>query len=205
MPHALVVDDDVDAADSLAALIAGEGFSVATARSLRAAREQLAEHEPDLVLLDLLLPDGHGFELLADTRPLANTEVVLLTGQANLHTSIQALRLGAVDYLVKPISLAQLHGALDRAKGAGAVRKLSAEPPAITVRVGMRLDDIERQVTLATLEHLNRHKEKTAATLGISLKTLYNRLKGYSRAAAPAGRSLASMPMAHDAHPQEQS
>ena len=52
--------------------------------------------------------------------------------------------------------------------------------PAITVRVGTTLAEIERQVTLATLEHLGRHKEKTAATLGISLKTLYNRLKEYS-------------------------
>ena len=54
--------------------------------------------------------------------------------------------------------------------------------PAITVRVGTTLAEIERQVTLATLEHLGRHKEKTAATLGISLKTLYNRLKEYSAA-----------------------
>jgi len=54
--------------------------------------------------------------------------------------------------------------------------------PAITVRVGTTLAEIERQVTLATLEHLGRHKEKTAATLGISLKTLYNRLKEYASA-----------------------
>jgi DNA-binding NtrC family response regulator len=52
--------------------------------------------------------------------------------------------------------------------------------PSITVRVGTTLAEIERQVTLATLEHLGRHKEKTAATLGISLKTLYNRLKEYA-------------------------
>src|SRR5678809_569926 len=56
----------------------------------------------------------------------------------------------------------------------------AAGAPAITVRVGSTLAEIERQVTLATLEHLGRHKEKTAATLGISLKTLYNRLKEYA-------------------------
>jgi DNA-binding NtrC family response regulator len=54
--------------------------------------------------------------------------------------------------------------------------------PAITVWVGTPLAEIERQVTLATLEYLGRHKEKTAATLGISLKTLYNRLKEYQSA-----------------------
>src|SRR5690606_10536769 len=47
--------------------------------------------------------------------------------------------------------------------------------PTLTVRVGTPLAEIERMVTLATLEHLGRHKEKTAATLGVSLKTLYNR------------------------------
>ena len=52
--------------------------------------------------------------------------------------------------------------------------------PAITIQVGTALSEIERQVTLATLEYLGRHKEKTAATLGISLKTLYNRLKEYA-------------------------
>ena len=52
--------------------------------------------------------------------------------------------------------------------------------PTLTVRVGATLADVERMFTLATLEHLGRHKEKTAATLGISLKTLYNRLKDYA-------------------------
>jgi DNA-binding NtrC family response regulator len=52
--------------------------------------------------------------------------------------------------------------------------------PALTVRIGTPLVEVERQLTLATLDHLGRHKEKTAATLGISLKTLYNRLKEYA-------------------------
>ena len=52
--------------------------------------------------------------------------------------------------------------------------------PTLTIRLGTSLAEVERQVTLATLEHLGRHKEKTAATLGISLKTLYNRLKEYA-------------------------
>jgi DNA-binding NtrC family response regulator len=52
--------------------------------------------------------------------------------------------------------------------------------PVLSIRVGTTLAEIERQVTLATLEYLGRHKEKTAATLGVSLKTLYNRLKEYS-------------------------
>ena len=114
MPHALVVDDEPDSAETTAMLIASEGFTVATAGSLRDARRQIALQEPDIVLLDLKLPDGNGMELLQDLKALPNTEVVLVTGHASLETSIQALRLGAADYLVKPMSLKQLQGVLSR-------------------------------------------------------------------------------------------
>ena len=114
MPHALVVDDEPDSAETTAMLISSEGFTVATAGSLRDARRQIALQEPDIVLLDLKLPDGSGMELLQDLKSLPNTEVVLVTGHASLETSIQALRLGAADYLVKPMSLTQLKGILSR-------------------------------------------------------------------------------------------
>ena len=114
MPHALVVDDEPDSAEMMAALISTEGFTVATAGSLRDARRQMALQEPDIVLLDLMLPDGNGMQLFDDAKQLANTEVVLITGHASLETSIQALRLGAADYLVKPLNMKQLHGILSR-------------------------------------------------------------------------------------------
>jgi len=114
MPHALVVDDDIDSATTLRELIAGEMFTVAMAHNLRDARRQIAMQQPDILLLDLRLPDGNGMDLLADAQMVANTEVVLCTGYANLETSIQALRLGAADYLVKPVNLKQLQGVLSR-------------------------------------------------------------------------------------------
>ena len=114
MPHALLVDDDSDAAETMAMLIANEGFTVATAGSLRDARRQMALQEPDIVLLDLMLPDGSGMELFNDVKHLPNAELVLITGHASLDTSIQALRLGAADYLIKPMSLKQLQGVLSR-------------------------------------------------------------------------------------------
>lgn len=114
MTHVLIVDDDVDASSMLGELIAMQGLTVATANTLRDARKQLALQAPDLVLLDLRLPDGSGMDLFADPELLANSEVVLVTGHASLETSILALRLGAVDYIVKPITPKQLQGVLSR-------------------------------------------------------------------------------------------
>ncbi|MBW8846722.1 MAG: sigma-54-dependent Fis family transcriptional regulator [Burkholderiales bacterium] len=114
MPHALVVDDDPDSAASLRSLIAGEQFTVAVAHNLRDARRQISLQQPDILLLDLRLPDGNGLDLLADPKLVADSEVVLCTGHANLETSIQALRLGAADYLIKPVNLKQLQGVLSR-------------------------------------------------------------------------------------------
>ena len=114
MTHTLIVDDDVDAADMMAALVASEGFTVATARSLRDARKQISLQPPDVVLLDLKLPDGNGMSLFDDPEFAAQSEVVLITGHASLETSIQALRVGATDYLIKPINPKQLSGILSR-------------------------------------------------------------------------------------------
>lgn len=114
MNHVLVVDDEADTADMMAALIATEGFTVAIASSLRDARRQIALQKPDILLLDLYLPDGEGMELLKENDLLRDCEVVLITGHASLETSIEALRLGASDYVVKPISVKQLHGILSR-------------------------------------------------------------------------------------------
>ncbi|HSW04305.1 sigma-54-dependent transcriptional regulator [Aquabacterium sp.] len=114
MRHALIVDDDVDGASTMAALVELENFSVATAHSLKAARQQIALHPPDVVLLDLRLPDGSGIELFDDSELVSRAVIVLITGYASLETSIQALRLGAADYLLKPVQLKQLQGVLSR-------------------------------------------------------------------------------------------
>jgi two-component system response regulator AtoC len=114
MGHALIVEDDADSARMMAALVGEQGFSAATARSLHDARKQLAMQQPDVVLLDLRLPDGNGMSLLDDPKLIGNSEVVLMTGHASLETSIQALRYGAADYLIKPVSAKQLQSILSR-------------------------------------------------------------------------------------------
>ncbi|MDF2464608.1 MAG: putative response regulator, NtrC [Ramlibacter sp.] len=114
MAHALIVEDDIDSARMMAALVANEGFSTATAPTLHEARQQLTQRSPDLILLDLQLPDGSGMTLLDEQELIGSSEVVLMTGHASLDTSIQGLRYGVADYLIKPVSARQLKSILSR-------------------------------------------------------------------------------------------
>src|SRR6187549_316197 len=134
MGHALIVEDDVDSARMMATLVAQKGFSAATAPSLGDARRQIALHSPDLLLLDLGLPDGNGMALLDEEELIGNSEVVLMTGNASLETSIQALRYGAADYLIKPISASQLQGILSRVM----------KPSVLQAKVDALMEEMER-------------------------------------------------------------
>jgi len=127
MSHVLIVDDDVAAADTMAALVANEDFSVSTAYTLADARRELAQRCPDLVLLDLNLPDGSGLELFEDADLTKRSQVVLITGHPSVDSSIQALRLGAADYLTKPVDFKHLQGILSRfSKSASTSKELDA-------------------------------------------------------------------------------
>jgi DNA-binding NtrC family response regulator len=94
--------------DALGEVVRGEGFTLDRAVSLREAREQLERRSPDVVLLDLQLPDGRGFEVLAELTNHSPADVVVITGNASVDSAVEALRAGAVDYLVKPIDIARL-------------------------------------------------------------------------------------------------
>src|SRR5690606_18353173 len=114
MAYILIVEDDDNSAEMLAALVTDAGHTASIATDLQQARQQLVLHGPDLVLLDLHLPDGSGLDLFSDERLRGDADIVLITGQASVDTSVQALRLGAADYLVKPINLDRLRRVLDR-------------------------------------------------------------------------------------------
>ncbi len=128
MAHALIVEDDENSAEMLAEIVSAEGFSTATAGSLHDACRQYAFRPPDLVLLDLSLPDGNGIELFDRVERSESCEIVLITGHATLETSIQALRLGAADYLLKPVNVPRLRQILTRASSGPETRgRLASE------------------------------------------------------------------------------
>jgi len=111
MPLALVVEDDRSSLAALTELVEREGFSTRGVASLRAARAALETGVPDVVLTDLLLPDGNGLELV-DAAASQGAQVVLITAHASVETAVQALRRGATDYLTKPVDLARLKAIL---------------------------------------------------------------------------------------------
>jgi DNA-binding NtrC family response regulator len=123
MSHVLIVDDDSNSAQMLSALVASEGFSTAVAGSLREARQQLMLMPADAVLLDLRLPDGSGLDLFETVDLIGDAQVVLITGHASIDTSVQALRVGAADYLVKPVNIGQLKRVLGRLRQSDSVRE----------------------------------------------------------------------------------
>jgi len=106
LPHALIVDDDLTFQLGLAEVVEREGFTTSTAGTLKEAREELGKRPPDVLFIDLNLPDGNGLELLQDGEPLPET--VLITGQASLETAVEALRRGVADYLTKPVDYARV-------------------------------------------------------------------------------------------------
>jgi DNA-binding NtrC family response regulator len=108
MPHALIVDDDVNHLRGLAELVEREGFTTRTAETLADAREALAERVPDVILVDLVLPDGSGLDVLTGVETNGRTDVVLVTGNASVESAVEALRTGVTDYLTKPIDLPRL-------------------------------------------------------------------------------------------------
>jgi len=118
MPHVLIVDDEPDVRSTLAEMVEEFGFTAAQAGSLREATIQLQRQRPDVVLMDIRLPEGNGMAL-CDSLDLKGAEVVFVTGYASMETAIEALRYGAFDYLVKPVSLQQIGKLLGRVKGKG--------------------------------------------------------------------------------------
>ena len=108
MPHALAVDDDPNFLNALAELIEGQGYTTNTATTLRDARERLLHRQPDIALIDLRLPDGSGLELLRELEGQPATEVIVITGHADVDSAVEALRIGAADYLTKPLDVGRL-------------------------------------------------------------------------------------------------
>ncbi|GAA73572.1 acid tolerance regulatory protein ActR [Pseudoalteromonas sp. BSi20480] len=113
----LIIEDDINLASTLARRLTKQGFTCDVAHNQSDALLRARQLVPDSILLDMRLGDDNGLMLIKPLRNLLeNTHIVLLTGFASIATAVEAMRLGANDYLTKPIDMATLLKALNNEK-----------------------------------------------------------------------------------------
>ncbi len=132
MANILVVDDEIGIRELLSEILADEGHSIFLAENAAQAREERRKNPPDLVLLDIWMPDTDGVSLLKEWAAggLLTMPVLMMSGHATIDTAVEATRIGALDFLEKPIALAKLLASVKRAL---AVPSVSAAAPAATL------------------------------------------------------------------------
>lgn len=110
MARVLVVDDEIGIRELLSEILYDEGHTVELAENAAQARESRLRSRPDLVLLDIWMPDLDGVTLLKEwsSQGLLNMPVIMMSGHATVDTAVEATRIGAVDFLEKPITLQRL-------------------------------------------------------------------------------------------------
>ena len=110
MANILVVDDELGIRDLLSEILNDEGHSVELAENAAKARAARLHARPDLVLLDIWMPDADGISLLKEwsANGLLTMPVVMMSGHGTIDTAVEATRIGAVDFLEKPIALQKL-------------------------------------------------------------------------------------------------
>ncbi len=124
MAQILVVDDEVGIRELLSEILSDEGHSVQLAENATAARSVRARERPDLVLLDIWMPDADGITLLKEwaTGGQLTMPVIMMSGHGTIDTAVEATRIGAMDFLEKPIALQKLLATVKRALRAGESR-----------------------------------------------------------------------------------
>jgi DNA-binding NtrC family response regulator len=138
--HILVVDDEADIRTLLKEILSEEGYEVDVAANAAQARASRAKQTPDLVLLDIWMPDVDGITLLREWSTTATNgcPVVMMSGHGTVETAVEATRLGAFDFVEKPLSLAKLLRTVERALDAGKRKRQTGKlmVPALMVPVG---------------------------------------------------------------------
>ena len=108
LPLILIVDDEISYRDALSVGLRREGFAVAVAADGAEAIRSFSEHTPDLVLLDVMLPDGPGTEVCRALRTLADVPIIMVSARSDEIDIVLGLEFGATDYVAKPYRLREL-------------------------------------------------------------------------------------------------
>lgn len=148
-PHILVVDDEKEIRNLVCEILEDEGYDVAVAEDGRSARRQREARRPDLILLDIWMPDVDGVTLLKEwTQSGLDCPVVMMSGHGTVETAVEATRLGAYDFIEKPLSLAKLLLTVERALDS---RREQPERSGPAVRLAEPLEPVGRSAVMREL------------------------------------------------------
>ncbi len=189
-PYRLLIVDDQQSIGGLCSSLGQRmGLVCFQAQSAGEALARLDSHAPDLMLADLGLSDRSGLELLSEVKvrmPL--TVVALMSANGTIASAVQAMRLGAYDFVVKPFRVVELQQVLERmVEKARSAREnqLLRQPQGwtpVTPKLALPctdLEELERLTMKQVLEQVDGDKEKAQKLLGISRATLYRKIKRY--------------------------
>jgi len=190
----LVVDDEGGIRELLSEILFDEGYGVHLAENAAQARIMLAQHSPDIVLLDIWMPDTDGLTLLKEwvAQGKLNMPVIMMSGHGTIETALEATRIGAADFLEKPIALKKLLSTVAQVLQQSAIGPLN--PP--SAEEGVIADDgklkLELDLDMPFREarerfdflYLNHHINHSAGNIadvadkiGLERTHLYRKLK----------------------------
>jgi DNA-binding NtrC family response regulator len=130
MATILVVDDEMGIRELLSEILSDEGHAVEVAENAQQARDSRLRHAPDLVLLDIWMPDTDGVTLLKEwgAQGLLTMPVIMMSGHATIDTAVEATKIGAMNFLEKPIALQKLLNAVEQGLARGSAAPVGVAP-----------------------------------------------------------------------------
>ncbi|HEU0219678.1 MAG TPA: response regulator [Gallionella sp.] len=194
----LVVDDEIGIRELLSEILFDEGYQVHLAENAAQARAYRNEREPDMVLLDIWMPDTDGVTLLKEwvEQDLLTMPVVMMSGHGTIETAVEATRIGAVDFLEKPIALQKLLSTIAKAIREGApkphVQPVEVQSQKITLNIDGQTQQFSLPLDLPLREarehfdalyfdyHLRKeigNVTRVAEKVGLERTHLYRKLK----------------------------
>lgn len=144
MANILVVDDELGIRDLLCEILNDEGHTVEVAENAAQARAFRLRERPDLVLLDIWMPDTDGVTLLKEWSAAGTLTmpVIMMSGHATIETAVEATRIGALAFLEKPITMQKLLKAVEQGLARGPLRRVTTAVPTLQSRIGLTSDTL---------------------------------------------------------------
>ena len=169
MAEILIVDDEIGVRELLTEVLQDEGHSITLATNGAEARNARASMKLDLVLLDIWMPDTDGITLLKEwvSSGMTETPVIVMSGHATIDTAVEATRIGAFDYLEKPITLTKLLKTIEKAtakqdshlSSAGIESNIYKKPSHIKNIPGKHKDNISKNQNIPLNEQIKSQSE----------------------------------------------